>query len=110
MKTILLCSVLLLPLTGHGQDQNSQEGQRECLIKGSVFQQAAGYRDINISPQDAFKILKGERLSGIDEAFLKKAINHVYFDPNFTYAGGQALMTQVADMCMHPNGKYKPLE
>lgn len=110
MKTILLCAAFLASISAHAQEERSQDRQLKCYREGSIFQQAASQRDINLSPQQTFSILKNEKLPGIDEAFIKKAINLVYFNQGFANAGGQALMMQVAQQCMDPNSGFRPLQ
>jgi hypothetical protein len=43
------------------------------------------------------------------EELVKNIVNTVYFDPGFTYAGGQALMDQVYNKCMGIK-QWKPLK
>jgi hypothetical protein len=95
--------------------QNSpavQEQQREtnlCLREGAIYQSAASLRDGGVPPQQALHTLSSMEQQGISEAFVKHAINQVYFDPGFANAGGQALGHQVANLCMHPHGTFTPL-
>jgi hypothetical protein len=103
----LLALALLAPLAASAQ-QVSPEKQRDCLLKGAVFQQAAAYRDQGLPPAYALKATMAQ--GGVTQDFAKKAINLVYFDPGFVGAGGDALMQQMAQVCMHPHGLYKPLQ
>ncbi|CAE6939172.1 hypothetical protein R69608_05140 [Paraburkholderia nemoris] len=81
-----------------------------CMTQGVTYQQAASYRDEGMSPQSAFASLKSLKDQGINEGFLKGAINRVYFDPGFVNSGGEALRDQMANMCLHPQGLFKPLK
>jgi hypothetical protein len=95
--------------------QNSpavQEQQRKtnlCLREGAIYQSAASMRDSGMPPQQTLRTLSSMEQQGIDETFVKHAINQVYFDPGLTNAGGPALGHQVANLCLHPNGAFTPL-
>jgi hypothetical protein len=80
------------------------------MTQGVTYQQAASYRDEGVSPQSAFASLKSLKDQGVNEGFLKGAINRVYFDPGFVNAGGEALRDQMANICLHPQGRFKPLK
>ncbi|WP_430229737.1 hypothetical protein [Paraburkholderia tropica] len=95
--------------------QNStavQEQQRKtnlCLREGAIYQSAASMRDSGMPPQQTLRTLSPMEQHGISEEFVKHAINQVYFDPELTNAGGPALGHQVANLCLHPNGTFTPL-
>jgi adenine-specific DNA methylase len=124
MKKILLAfATCLLAAASHAdtitelemrmqqQGALTQELQARCTREGILFQNIAGYRDSNVEPQRTYDTLIGfARQSYVPdpEAFLKKAINAVYFDERFTGAGGQALADQITYMCLDPHGKYSP--
>lgn len=74
-----------------------------CIEIGGLFVTFAQYRDMGVSPQSAFGAWHPS-MDGptkiITEKQVKKIINTVYFDPGFTYAGGQALQMQMIDSCL----------
>lgn len=82
--------------------------EKKCTSEGGVFYQAAVYRDSNMSPQQSLHLMERANYPGIDESFLKQAINLVYFDPAYVNARGPWFMQQMYRECMHPDG-YKPL-
>ena len=124
MKKVFLAIVTcLLAAASHAETLNeleirmqqqgalTQELQAKCMREGMLFQNIAGYRDSNVEPQRAYDSFIGfARQSYIPdpEAFLKKAINAVYFDEHFADARGQALADQITYMCLDPHGKYSP--
>ncbi len=81
-----------------------------CMLKGAIFKQAAHMRDTGASPQFTLSSLSSFQSDGFSLRFLKETINLVFFDPAFINAGGDALQQQVADACLHPNGRYRPLK
>jgi hypothetical protein len=89
--------------------QKSNEHVRQCIFKANVFRGAAMYRDAKHSPEDAFENLRGG-FPSLDEKFIKTAINDIYFNRDFAYAGGQPLVEQVLDLCMHGPKNWKPLK
>ena len=80
-----------------------------CAQLGVIYSTAASMRDSGASPQQAYGTLASFEESGMQPALIKKAINEVYFDARFTYARGMKFQQQMMDLCMYPNGHYKPL-
>lgn len=85
---------------------------RVCAIKGGIYRSAAFSRDQGQSPQDAFRYAEAltRAAPSIPEQFVKNAVNQVYFDPGFAYAGGEALQMQVALMCTGQRPAFQPLK
>lgn len=81
-----------------------------CMLEGAIFKQVAQMRDDGASPQFTLKAISSFADSGFSTNFLKATINRVFFDPAFTNAGGGALQQQMSDICIHPNGRYRPLK
>lgn len=102
-KFILFAAALVLSINA-----NAQGNPHICALYGSVYENAAHARDHGAPPKMALDILSAYK--EIPLANRKKAINLVYFDPRFTYAGGHALEMQVYDLCMYGPSKYKPLK
>lgn len=122
MKPIILAGLLLsLSLSawagGDPQTQNQKSGDKQksdehvkqCIFKANVFRGAAMYRDAEHSPEEAFENLR-RGFPSLDEKFIKTAINDIYFNRDFAYAGGQPLVEQVLDLCVHGPKNWKPLK
>ncbi|MBC8752226.1 hypothetical protein OKW43_008303 [Paraburkholderia sp. WC7.3g] len=69
-----------------------------CINEGRIYVAAAFHRDKGLSPQQAFDSINDQEnpsagdtwaSDGIPDAFIKHAINLVYFDPKFAHASGQ---------------------
>ncbi|MBU3638192.1 hypothetical protein [Polynucleobacter sp. AP-RePozz3-80-G7] len=106
-KNILICLAILAfsniacaDITNNGVN---------CAQLGVIYSTAASMRDSGASPQQAYGTLASFEQSGMQPALIKKAINEVYFDARFTYARGMKFQQQMMDLCMYPNGHYKPL-
>ncbi len=88
--------------------------QTRCMRLGAIFQAIASGRESHIPPKTEFSIIKkGMNPQGvhITDAQIKNAINLVYFDPAFAYAGGVALAKQVVDSCMNDfKPEFEPLK
>lgn len=85
-----------------------------CLFAGGVFASSAMYRDHRFAPEEALRSISRDFPNGkygITEAFVKRVINLIYFDPSYAYAGGDALSAQVRDSCLR-DGKpeFQPLK
>lgn len=94
------------PLT----DEENKKG-RYCYMKGHLYMQSALQRDSGGSPQKSFEWFTSDKSwDVVPLAEIKKAINQIYFDPAFAYAGGDALFNQVTDICMNGPKKWKPLK
>lgn len=103
------CDVAIARVQNSPAAKKQQKNMDLCLMEGSAYRQAASYRDDGMSPQNALSYMKAYGQYGIQDDFLKRAINSVYFDGRFAGAGGKALSDQMADMCLYPNGRFKPL-
>lgn len=75
---------------------------------------AAVYRDSSKSPEEALEGLQGlAKAAGLEQRFIKKAINNVYFDGRFAAARGLAFRQQMTDLCLQDVGlkpTYQPLK
>lgn len=113
MKSIiamLLCATSFCVLA----QQNIDDKMTGCIFKGTLFQQAASFRDYGVSPKEALRTM-GQRVSGgqfgLSMDFIKHSINLVYFDPDFAYAHGQALADQIRSACLRDwKPEFQPLK
>src|SRR5271170_8081665 len=105
MKTIICAFILLSAFSASAREQSNSRS--ECLDEGIAFQAVAAYRDAGLPPEYAFNAQLAQ--SSLSRSFSKNIVNLVYFDPRFINAGGEALMTQVMESCLYPNGRYRPL-
>jgi hypothetical protein len=99
----------IAPQKAQSSASPEQERMHECAMEGLVFSMAASFRDSKWPPQYAFDYLHKAKYDGINDSFLKKAINLVYFDGNFSGAGGSALSQQITEECIKPTN-WKPLK
>jgi len=91
-------------------EADHQERNKDCSSKAGAYMTAAMWRDAGVSPQETLARMRNaieEHL--VTEAFLKNAINNLYFDPGFSHAGGQGLYDQLYSYCMNPKS-FTPLK
>lgn len=85
-----------------------------CKIEGEIFENIARARDRGVAPDTAYKNVSGYLRSGyegINEEFLKNAVNTIYFDPEFADAGGPLFRRRMTDRCINnAKQKFQPLE
>lgn len=87
-----------------------------CAEEGNVYVNAAHYRDSGWSPENAYPYtLPYLPMDADAPAFVKHAINQVYFDPHFANARGDWFGEQMQVRCLDPQGRYsrpayKPLQ
>lgn len=85
-----------------------------CKMEGEIFENIARTRDRGAPPDVAYKNTSGYLRSGyqgIDDEFLKNAINTVYFDPEFADAGGPLFRRRMTDRCLdNAKQKFQPLK
>jgi hypothetical protein len=105
---------LLLLFAGTAQAKLSQQ---ECLLRATIYVQAAAFRDQGTDPKYAFEAVMNncdhdgiKSSCGVTAANAKSVINKVYFDSRFVNAGGEALKNQMITTCMHPEGVFQPLK
>jgi hypothetical protein len=79
-----------------------------CALIGNMFSAAAGWRDANMDPQTALDASSYMKELPVEQR--KKIINMVYFDPGLQYAGGNALMMQVVQLCLNDWKTFQPLK
>ena len=106
-KNILIC-LAIFTLSNIAYADVANNGVN-CAQFGVIYSTAASMRDSGATPQQAYGTLASFEQSGMPPALIKKAINEVYFDARFTYARGMNFQQQMMDLCMYPNGHYKPL-
>lgn len=109
MLRYLIAIALAMPIAARAEVPADQQRLRECGMKGLVFQMAATFRDSGFSPQYSFDYLHRAKYDGVDDAFIKKAVNLVYFDEHFADARGPVLAQQIIQACFHPN-QWKPVQ
>ncbi len=108
------------PVNWNGTLESYRQHRAElaCRAKGNIFRMATDIRDQGSPPEAAYNIAAGGwltkevgNLAGINKEFIKKAINKVYFDPDFINAGGPLFERQVYDNCMNGGKpKFQPLK
>lgn len=85
-----------------------------CFQKGEAYRLAAVYRDSSKSPEEAFAGMQGlAKAAGLEQRFIKKAINNVYFDGRFAAARGTIFRQQMNELCLQDAGlkpRYEPLK
>jgi len=93
-----------------------------CLSIARVAAMAAGARDNQRSPQQAYEIVKESGYEGVgSKSFtgdaglpadqIKHLINAVYFDPDMSSIPSDLMADEVFDACTHPDKpKYEPLK
>jgi hypothetical protein len=108
-KNIILAALLsLVSLSALALDATGEKMQK-CGVFGMLYQQSAMLRELSDTPQQAV-----DQLSSAGNRYFKRSqivtiVNRVYFDPAFTYAGGDALYTQMYEYCMRDGRpKYVP--
>lgn len=106
-RPLIVLLAVLLPTLALGAAPTEKQAHH-CLMLGYIYKMAADYRDNGVPPKDAYYMLLKLK-DRPTKAGLKAIVNRVYFDPRFTYAGGQPLMTQVSNRCLGVK-QYKPLQ
>jgi hypothetical protein len=109
MIRCLIAVALAMPITAHAEITPEQQRLHECGMKGLAFQMAATFRDSGFSPQYSADYLRRAKYDGADDAFIKKAVNLVYFDDRFADARGAVLAQQITQACFRPK-QWKPVE
>jgi hypothetical protein len=108
MNKYLIGVALLLPHMAYA-DTSAQDRSNYCIVLSNIYPMAATYRDHNMPPEKALENAQASE-KYVPLPTIKKAINQVYFDKDFTYAGGDALRNQVLDVCLHGPKNYRPLK
>ena len=95
----------------YGQHVGAVSKSLTCNIMGTMYDVIAQVKHGGMPPEEAFRIAKSVAKSTLTEQQVKEAVNMVYFDPGFAYAGGQALVNQIYASCMNDfKPLYKPLK
>lgn len=104
MKPIILAALLL----SFSLSARADGDPHICSLTGSVFETAAQARDMQVSPEQALKMV-----APYDEIPLwqrKQIINVVYFDSRFAGSGGEPLRRQMMSICLNGLPAWKPLK
>jgi hypothetical protein len=109
MLRYVIAIALALPIAAQAEVTADQQRMHECGMEGLVFQMAATFRDSGWSAQYSYDYLRKARYDGVDDAFIKKAVNLVFFDEHFAYARGAMLAQQVIQACYQPS-QSRPVE
>lgn len=118
-----LAIVIVLFATSAVSLADEQSRQHTCFLKANVYRMAAIGRDNGYSPKLALGLAvnakdeqewktKTEELAkdGVSIAWMKEAVNQVYFDPHFVNARGQQFFTQMLELCVSPKKQFEPLK
>ena len=109
VKSLLLTVLFLMSM--HAYAEPSERDQLLCLIKGTMYMQAAQFRDQRMEPEYALEM--SQRIGGADQVPIttqKEIINAIYFDAGFQQAGGIALRNQMYDLCLNGPTNFAPLK
>lgn len=117
MKRVICTLLALVPLMAAAQS-TSRDARSDpgfiCFQKGEAYRLAAVYRDSSKSPEEALEGMQGlANAAGLQQSFIKKAINNVYFDGRFAAARGGIFRQQMTDLCLQEAGlkpRYQPLK
>lgn len=104
MLRCLFAIALVLPIVAHADQR-----EHECAMKGLTFQMAATWRDSRFSPQQAFDYIRNANY-GVDDEFIKRAVNLVYFDDKFSGVPGEAMNQAITQACISPPPQWKPVQ
>lgn len=109
MKCLVIIAAILVPIFAHAATSGEQKSH-DCMFKSLVINNAMQWRDNGLTPQDTFERTKNAFSAEVNEAFMKKAINLVYFDQRFAFPASDELQSQLYMECMNPSQPYQPLK
>jgi hypothetical protein len=113
MRKLLFCILTALitfnVYADESQSTKDEDRLTNCIYQGSTYEIAARLRDADMDPKEVLERIK-YAYPVLTDSFIKTAINNVYFDKDFAYAGGQALAEQMQNLCMYGPKHYKPLK
>jgi hypothetical protein len=109
MIRYVIAVALVLPITAHAEVTAEQQREHQCGIEGLVFQMAATWRDSNFTPQYAYDYLRKAKY-GVDDAFIKRAVNLVYFDDKFAGVPGSVMNQTITQSCINPPKQWQPVQ
>ncbi len=106
------------------RNTNLPRQKREpCLLQAYTFEMASVGRDIGYTPKQTLGLVvnaKNEqewkikiddlKQDGVSLAWMKEAINQVYFDPRFINARGNGFFMQMLNLCAFGPRRYEPLK
>jgi hypothetical protein len=91
--------------------------QLHCFYTVTIDQQAEGYRNSQVGPDMAYKIIANKtsvRYRGsspqITDEIIKKLINQIYFDPKFSGSHNATFFDNARTECTRPSPKWNPLK
>lgn len=108
MLRYCIAIALSIPIAVHAE--SAQQRIHECGMKGLTFQMAATFRDGGFSPQYSFDYLHREKYDGIDDAFIKNAVNLVYFDEKYAGIPGAVMNDAITQDCINLPKQWKPVQ
>lgn len=90
----------------------SQEKMQECGQKAWLFSTAAQFRDSNMTPQDFMKFVRQNHPNPLvlDDSYIKRSVNAVYFDRAFAGLDSGVLYNAIAEACANPTPRFQPLK
>lgn len=97
-----------LSYSSESDNGSSVDKERRCITMSYYYSSIAHKRDSGLSPQQTLENMSIDPSNGIDEKFLKKTINLLYFNPSYVNAGGDRLQQQIYLACT--GREYKPLK
>ncbi|WP_321905120.1 hypothetical protein [Paraburkholderia tropica] len=111
MKKIVVSMLLAMSLGAHAQTVTPDQ-LRVCGEKAWLFSMAAQFRDSRLTPQAALSSIHQNRPANfdLDDAYVKRSINAVYFNRDFAGVDSETLYQAVASACAHPQPQYQPLQ
>jgi hypothetical protein len=108
MLRYCIAIALLIPVAVHAE--TAQQRIHGCRMKGLTFQMAATYRDGGYSAQYSFDAIRREKYDGIDDGFIKTAVNLVYFDDRYARIPGAVMSDVITNDCINLPKPCKPKE
>ena len=119
MKTIFLAGVLALASLG----AQARAAPQDCVTRSIIFETAANYRDLGLSPQKALDAIRQMNLPPLvavkemteaqnktnNDGMNKFLVNAVYFSPSNALPAN-LLSARILDACMNDQPKFEPLK
>jgi hypothetical protein len=111
MFRYLIAISLLISMSAHADGIAVAKKQQECSQKAWLAETAVMVRDSGLSPQEALKFAKSNHPNPLvlDEGYMKRAINDIYFDSRLQGIPGGILSQQIVQMCLYPAPDFQPL-
>ncbi|MEI7296593.1 hypothetical protein WCQ02_31005 [Paraburkholderia tropica] len=111
MKALAIAILIAMPVSSFAQTVTPAQ-LRVCGEKAWLFSMAAQFRDSRMTPQAALDSIHQNRPTNfdLDDAYVKRSINAVYFNRDFAGVDSETLYGAVASACSHPQPQYQPLQ